>query len=195
VEPVDPLFFATPAEFQAWLAGHHNSVAVQWIGFYKKSTGECSITWEESVDEALCYGWIDGLRKSIDNERYTIRFTPRKPGSVWSARNIDRISVLTAEGRMHQSGLAAYADHLERPNPRSGYRTSDFVEDLPKEMLTAIRANPAAWAFYNSQPSGYRKQTTRWITSARREETRERRLAALIEDAANGLKVRALRAD
>jgi uncharacterized protein YdeI (YjbR/CyaY-like superfamily) len=189
----NPIFFATPLDFGAWLAEHHDSVAVQWVGFYKKATGKPSITWEESVDEALCWGWIDGLRKSIDDESYAIRFTPRKPGSVWSARNIERVAVLRDEGRMQPPGLAAYEHHDQNPNPRSGYRTSEFSKELPEAMLAEIRANPKAWEFYESQSTGYRRHTTRWIMSAKREETRARRLATLIADAARGLKIKQLR--
>jgi len=191
VESVDPRFFPHSAEFNAWLAEHHDSEDVLWVGYYKKSSGKPSVTWEETVDEALCYGWIDGLRKSIDDKSYRIRFTPRKPRSIWSQRNIDRVAVLTEQGRMKPSGLAAYAHHDK--NPRSGYRVSEFVKELPEAMLAEIRKIPGAWDFYKSQPLGYRRNTTRWITTAQREETKRRRLATLIEDASNGLRIKHLR--
>lgn len=187
----NPIFFSSPVDFNTWLAGHHDSAAFLWVGYYKKATGKPSVTWEETVDEALCYGWIDGLRKSQGAESYVIRFTPRKLRSVWSGRNIDRVAVLTAEGRMHAAGLAAYAHHAA--HPQSGYRTSEFSKELPPVMLGEFKANPEAWAFYQSQSLGYRKQTGRWVTSAKREETRTRRLATLIADSANSRKIKPLR--
>ena len=186
-----PVFFATPAAFRGWLADHHDTTEFVWVGYYKKASGKQSVTWQETVDEALCYGWIDGIRKSLDSERYVIRFTPRRPKSVWSGRNLDRMAVLQADGRMRPAGLAAYAHRDAHPD--SGYRTSEFSKELPAEMLATFRANAAAWAFYQAQAPGYRNQTARWVTSAKRADTRARRLVTLIDDAANGLKIKQLR--
>ena len=161
------------------------------MGYYKKATRKPSVTWEETVDEALCYGWIDGVRRSHDDESYMIRFTPRNPKSVWSRRNIERVEALKAEGRMRQAGLDAYAHkdvHVD-----SGYAVGDRPQGLPKEMVAEFKKHPKAWEFYEAQPPGYRKQTAAWVTSAKREETQRRRLATLIGDSANELRIRQFR--
>lgn len=189
--PIDPTFFPTPADFRAWLEKNHDTASELWVGYYKKATGRASVTWEETVDQALCYGWIDGIRRSFDDETYVIRFTPRNPGSVWSRRNIERVEALRADGLMRKPGLEAYAHRDAHED--SGYAVSDRTEDLPDEMIAEFRQHAEAWAFYCAQPPGYRKQTTAWVTSAKREETRQRRLATLIEDSANGLRIKRLR--
>lgn len=189
--PVDPTFFQNPAAFRAWLEKNHRTVSELWVGYYKKATGKASVTWEETVDEALCYGWIDGIRRSFDGEAFVIRFTPRKPGSVWSRRNIERVEALKAGGLMKEAGLEAYA-HKD-VHPDSGYAVRERKAELPDEMIAEFKKHPEAWDFYRSQPPGYRKQTTAWVTSAKREETRHRRLATLIQDSANGLRIRQLR--
>jgi uncharacterized protein YdeI (YjbR/CyaY-like superfamily) len=187
----NPTFFPEAADFRAWLEEHHASVDHLWVGYYRKATGRPSVTWEDTVDEALCYGWIDGIRKSRDEESYAIRFTPRNPKSVWSQRNIDLVKRLTAEGRMKPAGLAAFA-HKD-VHPDSGYSIADRTEELPAEMMERFRAAPGAWEFYQEQPSGYRRQTVAWVMSAKREETRRRRLATLIDDSANQLRIKPLR--
>jgi uncharacterized protein YdeI (YjbR/CyaY-like superfamily) len=187
----NPTFFPEAADFRAWLEEHHASADHVWVGYYKKSTGRPSVTWEDTVDEALCYGWIDGIRKSRDEESYVIRFTPRNPKSVWSQRNIDLVERLTAEGRMKPEGLAAFAHRDVHPD--SGYRIADRTDELPAGMVERFMAAPGAWEFYQSQPPGYRRQTARWVTSAKREETRLRRLATLIDDSANRIRVRQFR--
>ena len=186
----DPTFFSEAADFRAWLEEHHTSAAHLWVGYYKKATGKPSVTWEDTVDEALCYGWIDGIRKSRCDETYVIRFTPRRPKSVWSQRNIEQVERLTAEGRMMPAGLAAFA-HKD-VHPDSGYRVADAA-GLTDEMIERFESNPAAWDFYQEQPPGYRRQAARWVTSAKREETRDRRLSTLIDDSANGLRIKQLR--
>ncbi len=186
-----PTFFPTPADFRMWLKKNHNKEPVLWVGYHKKATGKPSTTWEETVDEALCYGWIDGVRRSLNDESFVIRFTPRKPKSVWSRRNIERVEALKAGGRMRKAGLDAYA-HKD-VHADSGYAVSDLPETLPKEMVAEFKKHPEAWEFCKSQPTGYRKQTTAWVTSAKREETRQRRLATLINDSANGLRIKQLR--
>lgn len=185
-----PTFFAAPEAFRGWLERHAATESELWVGYYKKSTERPSVTWEETVDEALCYGWIDGIRKSRDAESYVIRFTPRKPTSVWSKRNIELVERLTAEGRMKPAGLAAYA-HKDA-HPDSGYATADY-DTLPSDMVRQFKQFEEAWAFYQDQPPGYRKQSARWVTSAKRESTRERRLATLIDDSKNGLRIKQLR--
>ena len=183
----NPTFFAEAAHFRAFLEEHHTSADYLWVGYYKKASKKPSVTWEETVDEALCYGWIDGIRKSRDDESYVIRFSPRKPKSVWSQRNIELVDRLTAEGRMKPAGLSAFA-HKD-VHPDSGYRTKDSAE-LDPDMVDLFKASPEAWEFYQAQPPGYRRQTARWVTSAKREETRQRRLATLIEDSKNQLRTR-----
>jgi len=185
-----PTFFPTPADLRAWLEEHPATRDHLWVGYFKKATKKPSVTWEDTVDEALCVGWIDGIRRSLGAERYMIRFTPRKRRSVWSGRNIDRVARLTAEGRMRPEGLAAFA--LKDLHPDSGYATAAY-DELPDELAARFQAAPDAWTFYQAQPPGYRKQTARWVTSARREATRERRLAQLIEDSGNEQRIKPLR--
>ncbi len=186
-----PTFFAEPADFRAWLKKNHKKESALWVGYYKKTTGKQSVSWEETVDEALCYGWIDGVRRSINEESYMIRFSPRKPKSVWSRRNIERVEALKADGLMRKAGLDAYA--YKDVHADSGYAVGDRPTTLPEAMIAEFKKHVEAWAFYESQPLGYRKQTIAWVTSAKREETRERRLATLIDDSANGLRIKQLR--
>ncbi|MFT4627587.1 MAG: hypothetical protein ACI8PZ_006273 [Myxococcota bacterium] len=186
-----PTFFSAPADFRAWLAAHHATSDHLWVGYYKKATKKLSVTWEDTVDEALCYGWIDGIRKSRDHESYVIRFTPRSSKSVWSQRNIDLVERLVADGRMTTAGLAAFA--FKDVHPDSGYAIATLDGVLSDPMIARFTENAGAWAFYQEQPPGYRRHSARWVTSAKREETRERRLATLIEDSANGLRIKQLR--
>ncbi|MBO6576816.1 MAG: YdeI/OmpD-associated family protein [Rhodothermales bacterium] len=187
----DPTFFPTPADFRAWLEANHANEDHLWVGYYKKATGKPSVTWEDTVDEALCFGWIDGIRKSRDSESYIIRFTPRKRKSVWSQRNIDQVERLKKEGRMRPEGLAAYA--YKDLHPDSGYRVKDLTADLTPDMITRFKAAKGAWEFYQAQPDGYRVKTARWVMAAKREATRESRLATLMEDSGNGLRIKQLR--
>jgi uncharacterized protein YdeI (YjbR/CyaY-like superfamily) len=186
-----PAFFPSPHAFRAWLEAHHATTDHLWVGYYRKATRRPSVTWAETVDEALCFGWIDGIRKSRDDESYVIRFTPRKPRSVWSQRNIHLVQRLTAEGRMHAAGLAAFA--FKDVHPESGYATAQFDDALPEEMVRRFQEAADAWAFYQAQPPGYRKHTARWVTSAKRAETRARRLATLIDDSGSGQRIKQLR--
>ncbi|MEJ8569391.1 YdeI/OmpD-associated family protein [Elongatibacter sediminis] len=189
--PESALFFPEPADFRAWLDKHHATAVHVWVGYFKKHTGRPSVTWEDTVSEALCYGWIDGIRKSLDDESYVIRFTPRKPKSVWSQRNIDLVEQLTMEGRMKPEGLAAF-EH-RNAHPDSGYRTANLAADLTPEMIGQFKARSVAWAFYEQQPPGYRRQAARWVMGAKREDTRKRRLATLIDDSAQSLRIKQLR--
>jgi uncharacterized protein YdeI (YjbR/CyaY-like superfamily) len=158
---------------------------------WKKSSGMQTITWYESVDEALCFGWIDGIRKSVDDESYTIRFTPRRPGSNWSRVNLERVAALIDQGRMAPAGLAAFE---ARDLKKSGAYSFERDEArLSREQERAFKRNAEAWTFWERQPPGYRKQATSWVVTAKREETRARRLAQLIADSAEGLRLRPLR--
>lgn len=180
-----PRYFATPDELRAWFREHHRSAEELWVGFYKKGSGETSVTWPESVDEALCYGWIDGIRKSVDDNRYTIRFTPRQPGSNWSQRNIDRVQELSARRRMRAAGEAAYERRHEGTHVGYSYEDQHAAKLTPAQSRH-LRANKEAWAFFQEQAPWYQRGAVHWITSAKREETRERRLATLIEYSAAG---------
>jgi uncharacterized protein YdeI (YjbR/CyaY-like superfamily) len=176
-----PVYFSSPAEFRKWLERHHSSKSEVWVGYYKKGTGVPSLTWPESVDEALCFGWIDGIRKSVDEERYTIRFTPRKPKSNWSNVNIARVAELTEAGRMNAAGLKAFQDRdVKRQYSYEETRRREFTPEQEK----TFRANRKAWAFFNAQPQGYRKTLIYWVTSAKKKETSAARLTKLIEASA-----------
>lgn len=185
-------FFATPAEFRAWLKKHHSSTSELWVGFYKKGSGRPSITWPEAVDEALCVGWIDGIRKSIDEESYRIRFTPRKPRSTWSAVNLARVEVLTREGRMRPAGLEAFAKRKEAKTGIYAYEQRKAAE-LDEASEQRFRSDPEAWEYFQSRPPGYRKTAIWWVVSAKREETRRKRLEQLIEDSRNQRPIAQLR--
>jgi len=188
---VKPTFFATPAELRAWLDEHHETTTELWVGFHKKGSGKPSITWPEAVDEALCYGWIDGVRKSIDSESYTIRFTPRRKRSNWSAVNVARVTELTRLGLMRPAGLKAFEERAPERTGIYAYEQRHLAE-LGDEYERAFRANERAWAFFQAQPPGYRKTATWWVVSAKKEETRRRRLATLIEDSAQRRTIRPL---
>lgn len=176
-------FFATPAAFRAWLEANHATADELLVGFHKKGSGIPSITWQESVDEALCVGWIDGIRKRVDDVSYTIRFTPRRKGSFWSAVNIARATVLASEGRMRPAGLTAFAKRIER---KSGvYSYEQRPPDIEEPYRSQFRKHKAAWTFFAAQPPSYRKTVTWWIVSAKLPATRQRRLAALIAASAN----------
>jgi uncharacterized protein YdeI (YjbR/CyaY-like superfamily) len=170
-------FFPTPADFRAWLKTHHHSATELWVGFYRKETGRPSITWPESVDEALCFGWIDGIRKRIDNTSYKIRFTPRKPKSTWSAVNIGRVNALRREGRMQTEGLAAYL-RRKQSNVYSFENRENAKLGAAEEK--EFRRDPEGWKFFQAQPPGYRQLAAWWVISAKRAETRHTRLQRLI---------------
>jgi uncharacterized protein YdeI (YjbR/CyaY-like superfamily) len=188
---MDAMFFETPAAFHAWLAQRHDSEQELWVGFYKKGSGRPSITWPEAVDEALCFGWIDGLRKTIDEASYRIRFTPRKPTSTWSAVNIRRVAELSAQGRMQPAGLAAFAQRADAKSAIYSYEQRHTAE-LGEEFEQAFRANAQAWAFFQSQPAWYRRMVAWWVISAKKEETKRRRLATLIDDSAHQRLIKAV---
>ena len=180
-----PTFFATPADLRGWLEEHHAQAGELWVGFHKKGSGRASITWPEAVDEALSFGWIDGVRKGIDESSYAIRFTPRRPRSVWSAANTKRVEELTRLGRMHPAGVAAFEARKEERSGIYSYEQGRSVElDEPYER--ELRANQKAWDFFQRQPPSYRRAATWWVVSAKKEETRRRRLATLIADSEAG---------
>ncbi|MCW5808922.1 MAG: YdeI/OmpD-associated family protein [Deltaproteobacteria bacterium] len=185
-------FFADGAAFRAWLAAHHATATELLVGYYKKGTGVPSMTWPESVDQALCYGWIDGVRRSAGDDAYTIRFTPRKARSIWSAKNVARIAELEAAGLLAPAGAAALALRTpERTGVYSFERAAAAV--LSPAQEARLRANAKAAAFWDAQPPGYRATATHWVISAKQEATRARRLATLIADAAKGLRIKELR--
>jgi uncharacterized protein YdeI (YjbR/CyaY-like superfamily) len=173
-----PSFFRTPAKFREWLARNHASKAELFVGFYKKDSGRPSITWPESVDQALCFGWIDGVRRSIDEISYSIRFTPRKPGSIWSSVNINRAQALIAQGQMQPAGLEAY--EARRENKSGIYSYEQRSADLEEPYNRLLKKNHAAWKFFQAQPASYRKAVYWWIMSAKKEETRLKRLEKLV---------------
>ena len=179
-------FFATPADLRAWFEQHAETHSEQWVGFYKKGSGRPSITWPEAVDQALCFGWIDGIRKSIDGESYKIRFTPRRPTSIWSAVNIARVEELTRLGLMLPAGLRAYAKRTEE---RSYSYEQRKQAALDAEAEQQFRANAPAWAFFQAQTPSYRMTAIWWVISAKKDETRRKRLATLIEDSAAGRQI------
>jgi uncharacterized protein YdeI (YjbR/CyaY-like superfamily) len=188
---VNPVFFATPAGFRAWLEEHHQTETELLVGFHKKDSGKPSITWPESVDEALSFGWIDGVRRSLGPESYTIRFTPRKQRSFWSNVNIARAEALIAEGRMRPAGLAAFQ---ARAGERSGVYSFEQKDEIafPPEQERRFRDHAAAWEFFQAQPPWYRRTVTWWVISAKKPETREKRLVSLIADSAAGRVIRGL---
>jgi uncharacterized protein YdeI (YjbR/CyaY-like superfamily) len=177
---VKPVFFATSKELGAWLEEHHETASELWVGFYKKSSGKPSITWAESVEQALRFGWIDGVRRSLDDESYANRFTPRKPTSNWSAINVAKVEELKQRGLMAPAGLRAYeARTPERTGVYSFERSEAAV--LPAEFEERFQANKGAWRWFESRPRGYRRTATHWVISAKREDTRLRRLQQLID--------------
>ena len=188
---MEPTFFAEPVDFRAWLEENHERASELLVGFHKKATGKPTITWPEAVDEALCFGWIDGIRRSLGDESYVIRFTPRKARSTWSAVNIARAKELVAEGRMRPAGLAAFEARSDDRSAIYSYEQRHVAKLAPDEERE-FRANEPAWAFFAAQPPSYRKTALWWVVSAKREETRARRLRTLVEDSANGRRLRHL---
>jgi uncharacterized protein YdeI (YjbR/CyaY-like superfamily) len=186
-----PRFFSTPADFRKWLAENHDRKQEQWVGFHKKECGKPSITWPESVDVALCFGWIDGLRKSVNETSYMIRFTPRKSTSTWSAINIKRVGELKKLELMHPAGLKAFADRDERKSATYSYEQRTKAQ-LGEAYEAQFRANKKAWEFFQAQPPWYRRTSTYWVISAKREETRRKRLETLIKDSAAQRPIREL---
>ena len=179
-----PTFFPTPSDFRAWLEAYHGKFPELVVGFYKKDSGKPSITWPESVDAALCFGWIDGVRRSIDETSYTIRFTPRRPTSTWSAVNIKRVRQLQKMGLMHPAGLKAFAARSEKKSGIYSYEQRKSAK-FTREQEKQFRANKSAWEFFRSQAPWYQRVTTYWVISAKKEETKLKRLSVLIDHSQN----------
>jgi uncharacterized protein YdeI (YjbR/CyaY-like superfamily) len=174
-----PAFFPTPAAFRRWLEQHHDNERELWVGLYKKSTGKPSITWPELVDQLLCFGWIDGVRKSLDEESYVIRVTPRKSVSNWSAVNVKRAKELKNLGLLHASGAKVF--ELRDVKKTNRYSFEREQVKLDPAMEKRFRANKKAWKFFEAQPPGYRKTILWWVMSGKQEVTREKRIGILIE--------------
>jgi len=180
----EPRFFATPADLRAWFTKNAETEKELLVGFYRKGSGRPSITWPESVDQALCFGWIDGVRRGVDDESYTIRFTPRKARSNWSAVNIRRVQELTEAGLMQPAGLRAFEARTDDRSAVYSYEQRHEAT-LDADQEKQFRANKQAWKFFQAQPPGYRQLAIFWVVSAKRPETRARRLSTLIEDSAH----------
>ena len=171
----DAIFFASQDEFSQWLEQHHQSETEVWVGYFKKNTGRATLTWSDSVDAALCIGWIDGIRKSVDAERYKIRFTPRKEGSVWSAVNVKKVEALIKSGDMKPEGSV-----------------DSMRLELAREYEDRLKANRKAWEFFEALAPSYRRQSVYWVMSAKREVTRVKRLESLIASFESGERVAGL---
>jgi uncharacterized protein YdeI (YjbR/CyaY-like superfamily) len=180
----DVRIFPTAASFRAWLEAHHASAPEQWIGYYKKGVPKNSMTYAESVDEALCFGWIDGLTRRIDDEVYAIRFTPRRRTSNWSAVNLAKVAELTKAGRMHPAGTRAFEERDRRKDAVYSYERPE--QELSPEFVARFEADAPAWAFWLSRPPSFKRQASYWVMSAKRPETRERRFTALVAEARAG---------
>ena len=190
-EPKDAIFFETPAQFRRWLTKNHAKMTELWVGFYLKAAARRGITWAEAVDEALCFGWIDGVGARVDDQRRATRFTPRKPRSIWSKRNVERAQEMIRLGRMRPSGLAAFE---ARVAARTGiYSHEQRNVALPRAAERKFRADADAWAFFRSQAPSYQRAAIWWVVSAKKEETKDRRLETLIDDSRNNRRIKQLR--
>jgi uncharacterized protein YdeI (YjbR/CyaY-like superfamily) len=177
-------FFATLAELRRWFRANGSKKTELYVGFYRKDSGRSAVTYPEALDEALCWGWIDGVRKKVDDVSYTNRFTPRKPNSNWSLVNINHVARLTSEGRMQTAGIAAF--EARKPDRTGVYSFEQEKVAFDSAASKRFRTNKKAWTFWQSQPPSYRRLATHWVMSAKRAETRDRRLSILIEDSSNG---------
>ncbi|WP_433726195.1 YdeI/OmpD-associated family protein [Actinoplanes sp. CA-051413] len=182
---MEPVFFADASELRAWFLEHHADAPELLVGYYKKHTGRPTVQHTEAIEQALCFGWIDSIGRRIDDERYQVRFTPRRKGSVWSAVNVAKIAELTAAGQMHPAGLHAFESRKpERVAAYSYEQPADAVLDA--EQTARFEGEEAAWNWFSAQPASYRRAAVHWVVSAKREETRQRRLGQLITDSAAG---------
>lgn len=186
-----PRFFSNQSQLRKWFEKNYDKKSELFVGYYKVSSGKPSVNWSQSVDEALCFGWIDGIRKSIDEESYMIRFTPRNPKSAWSAINIKKVEELTKLGLMKPRGIAAFEKRKENNSEIYSYEKQNAK--LSPEFLKQLKADKKAWAFFNSQPPYYQRVTQRWVMSAKQEATRIKRLHILIRDCAEGVKIKPMR--
>jgi uncharacterized protein YdeI (YjbR/CyaY-like superfamily) len=179
-----PTFFAKPSDFRNWLEKNHKKETALLVGFYKVDSGKQSMTWSQSVDEALCFGWIDGVRKSIDHESYQIRFTPRRPTSIWSAVNIQKIEVLTKQGLLQPAGLARFENRKANKSKIYSYEKEEMK--FSPELKKQFKANKNAWDYFQSIAPSYRKLSTNWVMGAKQETTKLKRLNELIADSQAG---------
>jgi uncharacterized protein YdeI (YjbR/CyaY-like superfamily) len=183
----EPTFFAASKDWRAWLEENHATASELLVGFYKVGSGKPSMTWPESVDQALCFGWIDGVRKRYDDESYTVRFTPRRAKSTWSAVNINKVEVLKKKGLLHPSGIAAY-ERRDGNNSRV-YSFENEPKELDAQLERLFRKNKQAWQFFNDQPPWYRRMCIHWVMTAKQEKTRLTRLEKLIAASEAGKRV------
>ena len=182
----NPIFFKGPADYRKWLEKNHTSAKELWIGFYRKATGKPSLTWEQTVAESLCFGWIDGIRKSIDAESFKQRVTPRRPTSIWSQVNIRKIGELTVAGRMTDAGRAVFE---KRDRTKAYSFENRSIAELGPDAVKKFRANRKAWSFWESQPAGYKRLASWYVISAKQDATRQRRLEEVIADSAAGRRI------
>lgn len=179
-----PIFFENPSEFRKWLKKNHKKETELVVGFYKVNSGKPNMTWSQSVDEALCFGWIDGVRTSIDKDRYQIRFTPRKPTSIWSAINIKKMEALTKQGLMQPAGLASFEKRKEEKSKIYSFEREAIT--FPEIFEKQFKANKKAWTYFQALAPGYKKTSTHWVMSAKQEATRLKRLNQLIKESEAG---------
>ena len=187
-----PIFFGSPHEFRDWLEANHESEAEVYVGYWKKATGKPSLSWSQAVDQALCFGWIDGRLNRIDDERHMQRFTPRRKGSNWSKVNVEKVAKLESEGLMRPAGRKAFEARSEGKTGVYSFE-QEPPETLPEQYDSKLRADPSAAGYFDSRPPWYRRAASHWVVSAKREETRERRLATLVDCSARGEDVPPLR--
>lgn len=186
-EPVNIKFFKTQEAFRKWLEKNHPKKGELWVGYYKKGSGKKSITYNEALEEVLCFGWIDGISRGIDEEKYCQRYTPRRKGSIWSAVNINKAEELIKNGKMHSSGLNVYKN---RDPKKAGLYSFEQKEiKFPTALMKMLKANKKAWQYFSQMPPGYRKTSTWWVISAKQEETRHRRMKTLIADSEAGRRI------
>ncbi len=185
---IEPVFFASPTDFRGWLAEFAGKAAELWVGFYKKGSGLPSLTWPEAVDQALCFGWIDGVRYGINAESYKIRFTPRKTGSTWSVVNVNRVEELSKLGLMQPAGLKAFSERQEKRSGIYSYEQPEAAQ-LTQDEEKQFQANLTAWDYFMAQTPGYRRTKYWWVISAKRAETRQKRLEVLIAASAEGRRI------
>ena len=181
---LNPTYFTTAADFRRWLEKHHTTATEFLVGFHKKALGKGGLTYPEAVDELLCFGWIDGVKRSVDDESYTHRISPRRPGSIWSLVNVGHVRRLTKSGKMHAAGLNAFA---ARQKKKTGvYSFENRPQKFSADLARLFQAAPQAWAFFSAQPPGYRRTAIFWVSSAKQQNTRESRLHKLIALSAAG---------
>jgi uncharacterized protein YdeI (YjbR/CyaY-like superfamily) len=187
---IQPVFFKTQSDFRKWLAKNHNKSTEIYVGYYKVGSGKQNMTWSQSVDEAICYGWIDGIRKTIDNDSYFIRFSPRKPGSNWSVVNIKKVEDLSRLGLLKPAGIAAF--HLRQENKSGIYSYENKEINFSNEFENLFKLNKIAWSYFQSLPQSYKKPSIRWVMSAKRQATCIKRLEELIRESEAGRKIKPL---